>query len=104
MLRAVRGVLLLATVASGLVVAAGAPAANQPCAIATRGDSPIVQACADGGVTMAKRTMRDLMKRAKTNGLKYECDDCHRNDTNFELTPQARDNFRRLLSAAGAGR
>jgi hypothetical protein len=48
--------------------------------------------------------MRDLTKRAKSGGLKYECDDCHRNDTNYELTPQARDNFRRLLSAAGGGR
>jgi hypothetical protein len=75
--------------------------AGQPCTIATKGDSPVAQACADGGLVSAKRAMRDLIKRAKATGVKFECDDCHRNDVDYGLTPQARDSFQRLLGAAG---
>jgi hypothetical protein len=49
-------------------------------------------------------TMRDFSKRARNAGARFECDDCHKNDVGFDLTPQARDNFRRLLAAAGAAR
>jgi hypothetical protein len=85
----------------GLSAAARPLAAGQPCAIAIKGDSPVAQACAEGGLVSAKRSMRDLTKRAKAGGLRFECDDCHRNDVDYDLTPQARDNFRHLLAAAG---
>jgi hypothetical protein len=44
--------------------------------------------------------MRDLVKAGKKVGVKYECDDCHKNDTGYDLTPQARENFKKLLAAA----
>jgi hypothetical protein len=75
-------------------------AEGSPCTIATHGNSPVVQACAEGGLVFARRTMRDLVRRAKAAGTRFECDECHRNDTNYELTSQARDSFRRLLAAA----
>jgi hypothetical protein len=98
MVRTSRGVLLLL----GLVAAsigARASAQDKPCVIATKGDSPVAQACAKGGLIDAKRVMRDLVKQGKKAGQKYECDDCHKNDTGYDLTPQARDKFKSLLGA-----
>ena len=101
MSRSLRITLLTLTIGGGATLAARALAAGQPCAIATHGDSPVAQACADGGLIAAKRTMRELIKRAKNAGTKFECDDCHKSDVGYELTAQARDNFRKLLTAAG---
>lgn len=102
MLGTVRGAILMLAVGGAMLAAAPGRAAPQPCAIATGGNSPVAQACADGGLIAAKRSMRDLTKRARAGGTRFECDDCHRNDTTFDLTPQARDAFKRLLSAANA--
>jgi transposase-like protein len=43
--------------------------------------------------------MRDLVKKGKGAGVRFECDDCHKNDTGYDLTPAARDNFKKLLAA-----
>jgi hypothetical protein len=75
-------------------------AAVQPCTIATKGDSPVARACADGGITLARRTMRELRKRARATGLNFQCEDCHKNEAGYELTAQARESFRKLLAAA----
>jgi hypothetical protein len=98
MVRKLRGMLLVLTVGS-VVAISGAALADKPCAIATKGDSPVAKACASGGLVDAKRAMRDLVKAGKKANLKYECDDCHRNDTGYDLTPQARENFKKLLAA-----
>jgi hypothetical protein len=101
MFRSLRTTLLSLAVVLGLGFTARELAAGQPCAIAVKGDSPVAQACQDGGMVSAKRTMRELSKKAKNAGTKFECDDCHKNDVSYDLTPQARDNFRRMLAAAG---
>jgi hypothetical protein len=99
MVRMLRGMLLL-TVLGSAVAISGRAAADKPCAIATKGDSPVAKACSSGGLVDAKRTMRDLVKTGKKAGVKFECDDCHKNDTGYDLTPQARENFKKLLAAA----
>jgi hypothetical protein len=69
------------------------------CTIATKGDSPVAKACAEGGVKAAKTTMKELVRTAKNNGAKFNCDDCHKNDTTFELQKDAPDKFKKLLAA-----
>jgi hypothetical protein len=100
MVRTLRGMLLVVGLGSAVAISAGSTAvADKPCAIATKGDSPVAKACASGGLVDAKRTMRELVKKGKNAGVKFECDDCHKNDTGYDLTPQARDNFKKLMSA-----
>jgi hypothetical protein len=92
--------MLLLTVVGSAVAISGRALADKPCNIATKGDSPVAKACASGGLVDAKRTMRDLVKSGKKAGVKFECDDCHKNDVGYDLTPQARENFKKLLAAA----
>jgi hypothetical protein len=92
--------LLIGAIGSTVATAASGLAADKPCAIATKGDSPVAKACVQGGLIEAKRTMRDLVKTGKKANVKFECDDCHKNDVGYDLTPQARDNFKKLLAAA----
>jgi hypothetical protein len=99
MVRLLRGMLLL-TVVGSVVAISGRALADKPCNIATKGDSPVAKACASGGLVDAKRTMRDLVKSGKKAGVKFECDDCHKNDVGYDLTLQARENFKKLLAAA----
>lgn len=71
------------------------------CKLAVKGDSPVARACAEGGVRRAKIVMKDLVKRSKAAGLKFNCDDCHSHDGEASrLTPDALEKFRRLLAAA----
>ena len=63
--------------------------------------SPVAHACARGGIKEAKKAMKNLVKRAKNRGLKFECDSCHRNDSDWELTDDARANFTSMLAAPG---
>jgi hypothetical protein len=102
--RLVRRILVVLAVIGHLAADRRGRADGPPCTIATHGNSPVVQACADGGLVFARRAMRDLVRRAKAAGTRFECDECHRNDTNYELTPQARESFRKLLAAAGDSR
>ena len=81
------------------VAAQGFAAEGNKCTIATKGDSPVAQACAKGGVKQAKAAMKGLVKTAKDNGVKFDCDKCHKNDETFELADDARDNFKKLLAA-----
>jgi hypothetical protein len=99
MVRELRGILLL-TILGSAVAISGRAVADKPCAIATKGDSPVAKACQSGGLVDAKRTMRDMVKSGKKAGVKFECDDCHKNDTGYDLTTQARENFKKLLAAA----
>jgi hypothetical protein len=90
-----------------LVLFSGAPgafAAETQCTVATKGDSPVAKACAHGGRDEAKKVMKQAVRDAKRNGGKYACDDCHKSvdDGDFELKPNARDNFKKLLQLAGA--
>ncbi len=100
MTRPWRGVFLLGGfVITAAVAAQGFAAEGNKCTIATKGDSPVAQACAKGGVKLAKATMKELVKTAKDNGVKFDCDECHKNEETFELADDARDNFKKLLAA-----
>jgi hypothetical protein len=78
------------------------PAADARCTIATKGDSPVAQACARGGRTEAKKVMKGAVKAAQAKGGKFDCDDCHKDTDSFELKPNAREDFKKLLALAGA--
>jgi hypothetical protein len=73
-----------------------------PCQLAIRGDSPVGRACHQGGVKAAKVVMKDLVRRAKAGGVKFNCDDCHASQEDFgDLAGDAREKFEKLLAAAG---
>lgn len=74
--------------------------AKKPCTIATKGDSPVAKACADGGLNAAKAAMKDLVKKAKANGAKFVCDDCHMDDPKYTLMDGAKEKFQKLMAAA----
>jgi hypothetical protein len=70
------------------------------CKLATKGDSPVVKACTDGGIKKAKATMKDMVKQGKAAGVKMECDDCHKDEKQYDvLTDDAKDKFKKLLAA-----
>jgi hypothetical protein len=81
-----------------------AGAAEASCAVATKGDSPVAQACSRGGQAEAKKVMKQLVRAAKDKGGKFTCDGCHKDPDagKFELKPTARDDFQHLLELAGA--
>jgi hypothetical protein len=95
-----RAICLAAALGATPVVSGPAGAAEQrPCTIATKGDSPVARACADNGIDGAKAAMKDLVKKGRSNGAKYQCDGCHKDDQKYSLTPDARDKFKKLLDA-----
>jgi hypothetical protein len=69
------------------------------CTIATKGDSPTAQACTKGGRTEAKKLMKEMVKTAKENKQKFTCDGCHKDLDNYELTKNARDDYKKLEAA-----
>ena len=71
------------------------------CKLAVKGSSPVAQACRDGGVKAAKATMKELVNKAKANGQKFRCDDCHKDpQDNTKLAADAHERFKKLLAAA----
>jgi hypothetical protein len=94
-----RGLILAAV--GVLCLAGGAAADSAKCTVATKGDSPVAQACARGGRAEAKKVMKGAVKAAKDNGGKFTCDNCHKSLETFELKPNARDDFKKLLEQAG---
>jgi hypothetical protein len=101
MSRLVRGVLLTGALGAALI-ARGYAADAAKCNFAGKeGDTPVSKACAKGGVPEAKKTMKDLVTKARKGGTKFQCDECHKDDQKYELTPDARDKFKKLLAAAG---
>jgi hypothetical protein len=84
-----------------LWIARPSPAADVPCTVATKGNSPVAQACAKGGRAEAKKVMKAAVKTAKSKGGKFDCDDCHKDTDNFELKPNAREDFKKLMALAG---
>jgi hypothetical protein len=72
-----------------------------PCKMALMGDSPVAKACSEGGVRQAIDLMQLFVKRAKAQGLIFECFDCHADeDDRSKLTPRAEAEFRKLLFLA----
>ena len=94
-----RSVKLLLACVLALTIGAGVASADDKCTIATKGDSPTAKACAKGGRTEAKKTMKDMVKVAKGNGGKFTCEGCHKDLDTYELTKNARDDFGKLVAA-----
>ena len=99
-----RAILLGVFVTTAAAAVKGFATEDNKCTIATKGDSPVAKACAQGGVKAAKDKMKELVKTAKDNGVKFDCDNCHKDpDKGFELSSDARDKFKRLLAAQTKG-
>jgi hypothetical protein len=73
--------------------------AGDKCTIATKGDSPTAKACEKGGRDEAKKVMKEMVKTAKANGQKFTCDGCHKDLDSYELTKNARDDYKKLEAA-----
>lgn len=99
MTRPSRGVFQFAVMITAALAALGFSADANKCMIATKGDSPTAQACAKGGIRLAKATMKALVKKANDNGVKFDCDNCHKNEETFALEDDARETFKKLLAA-----
>lgn len=69
------------------------------CKLATKAESDVGKACAEGGVKKAKGVMKDMVKRAKAAGTKFDCDDCHKEDDFSQLTADGAEKFKKLLAA-----
>jgi redox-regulated HSP33 family molecular chaperone len=101
MLRLLSASLMAGLVTVTLLTATGR-AADDKCTIATKGDSPVAKACANGGgIKKAKSTMKAMQKAGKDKGLKFECDDCHKDESagNWTLKSDAEEKFKKLLAA-----
>jgi hypothetical protein len=80
-----------------------APSYNgpDPCKLAVDGDSPVDKACREGGIKSAKTAMKALLKDARANGARFDCDDCHINEEDYAQLSQGTDEkFAKLLAAA----
>ncbi len=85
-----------------LFVSGSALADDNKCTIATKAESVVGKACASGGRKEAKKLMKEIVKKAKEKGTKFQCDGCHKNmDGTMELTKDAKADFKKLLTAAG---
>ena len=86
------GGFLLAALAGGVASAGDAG----KCPIATSGDSDTAKACAKGGRAEAKKMMKKMVADAKAKGQKFTCEGCHKDLDNYELTKNAKDDFKKL--------
>src|ERR1044071_5276928 len=69
------------------------------CTIATSGDSETAKACTKGGRPEAKKMMKKMVADAKAKGQKFTCEGCHKDLDNYELTKNAKDDFKKLQAA-----
>lgn len=99
MFRTLRSIVLAAVVALPAVSAFAAD--GDKCTIATKPETDVGKACASGGVKAAKKVMKQMTKDAKSKGLKMDCDTCHKNDTTYELTSDAKQQMEKMVAAIG---
>jgi hypothetical protein len=70
-----------------------------PCKHATDGKSLVAKACDRGGIKAAKALMKDIVKQGKAAGVKFDCDDCHMDEDEYDkLTDGAHEKFDKLLA------
>jgi hypothetical protein len=86
---------LAVTAAGGLAMAGD----GGKCTIAS-GDSETAKACAKGGRAEAKKMMKKMVKVAKGKGGKFTCEGCHKDLDNYELTDNAKEDFKKLSEMA----
>jgi hypothetical protein len=88
------------TALAGLIGLAGVARAGDECTVATKPGTPMAKACKSGGRKEARKTMKEMVKKAKDKGKKFTCDGCHKDLDNYELKPDALKDFKALLKAA----
>jgi hypothetical protein len=90
---------LLAGLLTVTVYSATSHAGDNDCTIAKKDDNPVGKACKDGGIKKAKSVMKAMQKKGKEGGLKYECDECHQDESanNWKLKDGAEKKFKELL-------
>lgn len=77
---------------------AGAADDDKPCTITKETDDHQVgKACKEGGIKRAKAVMKAMQKVAKKNGMDVECDSCHKNEDDWALTSDAKEQFKKML-------
>ncbi len=70
------------------------------CKVATKPETDVGKACVAGGVKAAKAKMKEMVKTAKANGTKFQCDDCHTDDADFgKMADDVKDKFKKLMAA-----
>jgi hypothetical protein len=101
MSRSLLAALLIGTLSIVPFAPAARGAADGKCTIATKGDSPVAKACKTGGIKQATTTMKAMKKAGAAKGVKYDCDDCHKDvaAANYALTGDAQEKFKKLLAA-----
>lgn len=78
--------------ASGLALAG-------PCKVVAKDSkSRTAQACEKGGVDEAVKEMKKMVKASKAKGVKFVCDDCHKNSDDYALTDNAKKDYEKLLA------
>jgi hypothetical protein len=72
--------------------------------MALTGTSPVAKACSQGGSKKAMDMMLTFVKRARAEGIVFQCADCHPDEDDFSvLAPDADAEFRKLLFLARPG-
>lgn len=90
--------MVIGFVPAGVVRAGG----KGPCKIATKGDSPTAKACASGGRDAANKLMKDMVNQAKAKKQKFACDGCRKDLDSYELTENAKDDYKKLETLVAA--
>jgi hypothetical protein len=100
MLRFFCGSLLAGLLAMTLYTATSHAADDTKCTIAIKDDNAVVKACKEGGIKKAKSVMKAMQKKGKEGGLKFECDECHKDESagNWTLKDGAEKKFKELLA------
>ena len=75
-------------------------ASRDQCVIAVEGRSLVARVCQREGLKGAMKMMKAMVAVAKKEGLSFECDSCHRmdTDTDWTLLPDARRLFQELAA------
>jgi hypothetical protein len=91
---------LLAGLLTVTVYSATSRADGDKCTIATKDKNAVVDACKEGGIKKAKSAMKAMQKKGKEKGLKFECDECHKDESagNWTLKDGAEKKFKELLA------
>ena len=103
MSRTLRSLLIAGLLGSTLVIGGAVRAADEgggKCKVATKPETDVGKACAAGGIKAAKAKMKEMVKAAKANGTKFQCDDCHIDDADFgKMADDSKDKFKKLMAA-----
>lgn len=85
-----------------VALAASAFAGENDCTVAKDPSTAAGKACAEGGIKAAKKLMKDQVKQAKKKGMKVDCDSCHKDETKWTLTDDAKKRYDEMLKTIGS--